>query len=848
MTENEALARKMTWLVVLVVAMLLAGCGREPGSEMANDSTADSNARGGQAADLGRVAKLPSATLSTSASSPSSTSTVAPSTRKMAALLKEISAGVNVDKLMWNVNDRRAEAFRERLAIAASPSERAKLQFLLANELLNDGRNPECLKALDDFEHSIRDHGLKVNSFDRDNVRMLRIQAYLRIGEMENCCALHNADSCLLPLRGGAIYQVTEGPRHAIELLNEQLAEHPKDLCARWLLNLAYMTLGEYPHGVPDKWLIDPKAFSSEYDIKRFPDVAKGAKLDAYGLSGGCIVDDFDGDGLLDVVRSEVALDGQLRFFHNNGDGTFSDRTRAAGLTGEVGGLNILQADYNNSGYPSILVLRGGWMNSEGRFPVSLLRNNGDGTFTDVTEEAGLLKAVGPAHSAVWFDYDGDGWLDLFIGRESSEGLRAPCQLFHNNRDGTFTECAAECGLDIVEFVKGVCCDDYDNDGRPDVFISRFMGPDGQRLPGLLFHNDGPRDPSDPSKGWKFTEVGQAAGITRVMHSFPCWFFDYDNDGRPDIFACGYSIDPGPDRVAADYLGLRSSDGQYPCLYHNNGDGTFTDVTSQAGLEHELLGMGANFGDLDNDGFLDFYIGTGNPMFTVLVPNRMFRNDGGKRFQDVTTSGGFGNLQKGHAVAFASLRNNGQQDIYEEMGGANTGDKFYSVLYANPGHVNHWIGLKLEGTRSNRGAVGARIHVSLTTKSGRRNIYRTVSSGGSFGANPLRQEIGLGDALSVESIDICWPAAGVPPQHLGGVPMDRYYKIREGASAAEPWTVPTFEYRHAPSVESANPLAQKPAAMTGATIPQDSTLRNSEPVRRETSAAHGAFNRLSRSG
>ena len=113
---------------------------------------------------------------------------------------------------------------------------------------------------------------------------------------------------------------------------------------------------------MPAKWLIDPKAFASEYDIKRFPDVAASAGLDTFGLSGGCIADDFDGDGLLDIVRSDISTDGQLRFFHNNGDGTFADRTREAGLIGEIGGLNIMQADYNNSGYPSILVLRGaGW-------------------------------------------------------------------------------------------------------------------------------------------------------------------------------------------------------------------------------------------------------------------------------------------------------------------------------------------------------------------------------------------------------------------------------------------------------------------------------------------------------
>lgn len=715
----------------------------------------------------------------------------------MAARLRQLAEGIKLGDLAFMVNDRRVAAFRDLIARTPSPVERCRLEWLLAGELVCDGQNAECLKVLDRMERHVAEVGRSLTPKERDAIRMLRVQAYLRTGELDNCCALHNADSCLVPLQGGALYQKTEGPSRAIELLDEQLAEHPDDLCARWLINIAYMTLGHYPDQVPAEWLIDPKAFASEYDIKRFPDVAAGAGLDAYGISGGCIIDDFDGDGLLDIVRSEITLDGQLRFFHNNGNGTFGDRTSAAGLTGEVGGLNILQADYNNSGRPSILVLRGAWMAGEGHFPVSLLRNNGGGTFTDVTEESGLLKATGPTQTAVWLDYDGDGWLDLFIGRESSDDRVNPCQLFHNNHDGTFTECAAECGLDFVGFIKGVCSADYDGDGRPDIFISRLAGPDHQPAPGLLFHNDGPRDRDNSKKGWKFTEIGRSAGITRPMRSFPCWFFDYDNDGRPDIFVCGFYSDDGPVPTAAEYCGLPSH-GEHPCLYHNNGDGTFTDVTAAAGLEHELMGMGANFGDLDNDGFLDFYIGTGSPQYTAVIPNRMFRNDGGKRFQDVTTSGGFGNLQKGHAIAFGDLRNDGQQDVYEQMGGAFTGDKFYSVLYANPGHENHWIGLKLEGVRSNRGAVGARIRVVVRTKTGERSFYRTVNSGGSFGANPLRQEIGLGDALAIESIEILWPATG-QTQHLPAVPMDRFYIIREDGAAATAWTLPTFEYRESPA-------------------------------------------------
>src|SRR5262249_20660034 len=181
-------------------------------------------------------------------------------------------------------------------------------------------------------------------------------------------------------------------------------------------------------------------------------------------------------------------------------------------------------------------------------------------------------------------------------------------------------------------------------------------------------------------------------------------------------------------------------------LYHNNHDGTFTDVAKQAGVHKLMWGMGINYGDLDNDGWLDFYVGTGNPELAFLTPNRMFRNNEGKGFQEVTTAGGFGHLQKGHGISFADLRNFGKQDIFESMGGIYDGDTAYDVLYENPGFENHWITLKLEGVRSNRSAIGARIKV-LTTEEGKdRTTYRTVGTGGSFGANPLRQEIGLGRA------------------------------------------------------------------------------------------------------
>jgi len=686
------------------------------------------------------------------------------------------------------LNDRLASQIQKILPLQTNLPQRLSLQFELAVQLLQAGRTEDALKEFQAFEDSVGASGKKLGPGGRSELRMQKAMAMLRLGEQENCLLNHNAESCLFPLRPAAFHQLPRGSRGGIAFLLEQLNESPKDLSARWLLNLAHMTLGEYPDKVPAQWLIPPKVFESEYDLPRFPDVAGALGLDVNGLAGGCILDDFDNDGLIDIVASAWGFNGQLRYFHNDGNGHFTERTREAGLLGITGGLNIQQTDYNNDGLLDIWLLRGAWMGKAGRIPNSLLRNNGDGTFTDVTEETGLLS-FHPTQTSVWFDYDGDGWLDLFIGNETTDGNDPdPCALFHNNRDGTFTECAAICGLAVTRFVKGVTCADYDHDGRPDLYLScRQEGAN------LLFHNDGPADPAKPSGvHWKFSNATHTAGLYDTnLVSFPTWFFDYDNDGWEDLFVSGYMIKDVGD-VAADYLGLPNTAG-LPKLYHNNHDGTFTDVTVASRLNRVCLTMGCNFGDLDNDGWLDFYLATGNPALAMLVPNRMFRNAEGKFFQDVTTATGTGHLQKGHAVAFADFDNDGCQDIYTVMGGAYTGDTSRNVLFHNPGNTNHWLKLKLEGTRSNRVAIGARIKVNVTTPSGPRQICKTVNSGGSFGSSPLRQEIGLGNATAITGVEISWPASGIV-QRLTGFSLDRAYRITESVTGPVAMDLKRFDF------------------------------------------------------
>lgn len=721
---------------------------------------------------------------------------LAPSTRRMADRLARLALESNPLQNPF-LNRRAAGIFEKQLAEAlrdpnVTASKLIGLRYKYAHELLHAGDTEEAVAQYLSLRSFIETNHIQMPEDKMALVRMDTALAYLRLGEQENCLANHTIDSCLMPIQPSGFHKMQRGSQGAIGILMEQLGKNPNDLQAGWLLNLAHMTLGGHPGNVPPYFLIPPNVFASEYDIKRFPDAARGLGLDLNTLAGSVVMDDFDNDGNLDLMISSMGVSDPLRFFHNRGDGTFQERTTDAGLEGEVGGLNMVQADYNNDGFIDVLVLRGAWFEKQGHHPNSLLRNNGDGTFDDVTEAAGLLS-LHPTQTATWLDFNNDGWIDLFVGNETVPGDVNPCELYRNNHDGTFSEIALVSGIDALGLIKSVHSGDFNNDGLPDIYLSCR----GQ--PNVLYRNEGPASQNDDSlqTGWRFKNVAKDLDVTEPVFSFPAWFFDYDNDGWLDIFACGYGV-KSVATVAADYLGL-SHGAQRPRLYHNNGDGTFSEVTQEQGLNRLLVGMAGNFGDLDNDGFLDLYLGTGTPDLTMLIPNRMFRNDAGKRFQDVTTSGGFGNVQKGHGIAFGDLDNDGDADIYTSLGGAYEGDAYFNALFQNPGHGNDWLKLKLVGTTSNRAAIGARIKVQVETPSGSRTIHRTVNSGGTFGASPLRQEFGLGTITRIENVEIWWPASG-KRQTLTGFEKNHFYEIHEDAKNPKSVELKTFKFSAGPPV------------------------------------------------
>jgi hypothetical protein len=597
--------------------------------------------------------------------------------------------------------------------------------------------------------------------------------AWLRLGDRANCINNHTAESCIFPIAGGGVHRDKTGAEKAIELYKTILLDNPNDLESRWLLNVAYMSTGSYPSGLPPQFLLKVRDEDTMHLVKPFTNAAMNIGVNYKCIAGGSILDDFNNDGYPDIVLSSWSLTEPMRYYRNNSDGTFTDVSDSSGLGYLTGGLNIVQTDYNNDGYKDIFVLRGGWKGKFGKNPNSLLRNNGNGTFTDVTKASGLLS-FHPSQTATWADFNNDGWLDVFIGNETTPGEEAhPCQLFINNRNGTFTEMAAKAGCAITLFVKGVTAGDYDNDGRTDIFLSTLNGNK------ILLRNE-----SDKNGSIQFRDVSGQAGLTHnLTRTFPTWFWDYDNDGWPDILVCGYEFTQSLSYyAAAEAIQLPIGNAGKVFLFRNKHDGTFEEVSARVGLNSTAFAMGANFGDIDNDGYLDFYLGTGNPQLKSAVPNKLFKNMGGERFLDITTAARVGNLQKGHGVSFADLDNDGDEDIYIKMGGAYTGDAFENALYLNPGqNKNHWINLLLQGTVSNKAAIGARIKLTFKENDKERVVFRDVNSGGSFGSNPLRQHIGIGEATAIQQVEISWPVTG-KKQVLRNLPIDTNVRIIEGDS------------------------------------------------------------------
>ncbi len=677
-----------------------------------------------------------------------------------------------------------------RLASGTYPAiQEAELRGQAGWELVRLARFPEAIDQLEAALTLIESVAGPASVNLHRRISLTLAMAHLLLAEDQNCIENHSARSCIVPFAPEAIHLSKEHTRIAGDLLERHLVEHPQDIQARWLLNLARMVAGANLETIPASLRLPADALADETGFPAWRNVASDLGVDPIDLAGGAVIEDFDGDGLLDLVSSSSDPCNPMRAFRNTGTGAFEDVGASWGLEAQLGGLNVLHTDYDNDGDLDLLVLRGAWLGNDGRIRNSLLRNDLQGEerrFVDVTAAAGLAHPAYPTQAAAWADYDGDGDVDLLVGNESSASSTDPLQflgrggsvfrtqLFRNNGDGTFSDVTRTSGIDNRRFTKSVAWGDYDNDGDPDAYVSNFG-------PNRLFRNNGDST---------FTDVAEAMGVTEPSReSFASWFFDYDNDGRLDLLVADYGSPR--EQVSAAYLGMPIDTG-HPILYHNDG-GRFRDVSAEMGLNRPVLPMGANYGDLDNDGWLDFYLGTGVPEFDALMPNVMYRNVGGTSFEDVTFSGGFGHLQKGHGIAFGDLDNDGDQDLFHQVGGAFPCDEFNNAVFENPGSDHRWIVLRLRGTDSNRFAVGARIEVRTRTGTQSRSIHLLAGTGGSFGSSSLQQEIGLGQAESIESVTIRWPGSGLV-QEFGPVELDAFYLATEGSDRLQPLELPRIHF------------------------------------------------------
>jgi len=493
----------------------------------------------------------------------------------------------------------------------------------------------------------------------------------------------------------------------------------------------------------------------------------------------GCAFLDYDNDGWMDIY---LVNSGKCDFYdpnpplrnalyRNNRDGTFTDVTEKARVAGGGYGQGVAVGDYDGDGFPDLYVTQYGRS--------ILYHNNGDGTFTDVTEKAGVA-APGWSSSAVWFDYDNDGKLDLFVcqfvefsktinkscgpGEEGKHGYciprlynSMPSWLFHNNGDGTFTDVSKKSGIaSHLGKAWGAVATDLNNDGQMDLFVSNDTAPN------FVFMNRG--------QG-RFEESGTYAGVAyssegRARSGMGLDSADFNQDGWMDLFVANIDME-------------RFS------IYQNNRDETFDDQAGRTGIgmaTRLMSGWGLKFFDYDNDGYLDLFLANGNPddiiesihsQVKYQEPLLLFHNTG-KNFQNVSGESGpvFQKPLSARGLAIGDFNNDGAVDV---LVAANDGAP---VLLRNAaGTQNHWLGINLVGTKSNRDAIGARI----TYQAGDLKQQRMKVGGGSFlSSHDPRVVLGIGARTKIDWVEIQWPQPSGKVERITNLPIDRYVSIVEG--------------------------------------------------------------------
>ncbi len=678
--------------------------------------------------------------------------------------LQNMYGQIDPTQIDYLFNKRRATMMEGQLQQMVYP-EKLNLQLLYIKELLRSNRIEEALQNVDQINSVLTQRNINLPSDIKQKFLLLHATIYLRQGELENCLENHQMSSCILPFDQAAEHINPGGSEAAIPILKEVLTLNPENYGAIWLLNIAYETLGKSRSDLQAAFRIPLDADEQE----RWANKSGSMGIDFNGLAGGVIADDFNNDGYIDLVISSWGESDGLKYYEHNTTDGFIDKSASSGLSKIFGGLNINHTDYNNDGHLDIFVMRGGWFETQGKLPNSLLKNNGDGSFTDVTKEAGIYT-LAPTQASVWTDINQDGHIDLFVANESSERAQFDNELWINDGQGHFVNKIAGSGLDVHGFFKGVtavCL--TENSSIADIFLSDYKGVN------RIFKN------ISSQQSIQFSALEAPWKVDKPLASFSCWAFDQDNDGLEDIFVSGYGNSDGSmspiSSAGANYTGQYV--GASPIIYRNTAKG-FQSLDQKSGLDKAAYTMGSNFGDLDNDGALDFYLATGDPAMASIVPNLVYQNEGNNQYKDVSFQLGMAHLQKGHGVAFADFDRDGDQDIYTVLGGAYEGDVFANAYFENPGSEHPWIVLHLRGKQSNRAAIGARVVLKYSDAAGNtKQIHRKVTSGSSFGGNSLQLEIGLGSAEKILECTVIWPYKDSVDQ-FEGLEINKAYILTEG--------------------------------------------------------------------
>jgi enediyne biosynthesis protein E4 len=479
-----------------------------------------------------------------------------------------------------------------------------------------------------------------------------------------------------------------------------------------------------------------------DYNNDGFPDL--------YVLSGRHI------DRLTDLSASDGA-DATNHLYRNNGDGTFTDITAEAGVGGTGFGMGVTVGDFDNDGHDDIYVTN---YNS-----ALLYHNNGNGTFTNVTKQAGVENPFFGT-GAAFLDYDRDGRLDLFVGNYlkfdptyrhfySAHHYPGPLdyapetnRLFHNNGDGTFTDVSSQAGIAAPPGrAMGVTVGDYDNDGWPDIYVAN------DTMPSYLYHNnhDGTFSEAAAEMNVAYGQNGEASTAMGPA------FADYDNDGWQDLFV---------------------SDARYHRLFHNSGHAgdVFLDSTDEAGVgssSGQFVGWGAGFLDFDNDGWKDLFIVNGGLTWLVPMESSLLQNDANKTFADVSSQAGsfFKNRIVSRGACFGDYDNDGYVDAFIVV----LGGKGILLHNTSPAsHRNHWLTVKLVGTRSNRDGYGANVELVAGNLS---QVVQAVSASGYLSQNDQRLHFGLGQHSEVDKLTVRWPSGAI--QILEHVKADQILTITE---------------------------------------------------------------------